>query len=481
MSKVATGEVRAGWQAQVLATSQRVTQWTFAALRLVLLLACVFLVSWVVNYNPLSWDLTQERLFSISAQTRAVIAGLEQPVNLTAFVEGGRDAAVGRVLTAYSEGSRLVSHRLVDPEGEPALAAEHQVRDYGTLIVEGAGRVHRAETITEPAITNAILAVTRGAAVPVCFLTGHGERSPGDQERTGLSAAATALAQTNYEVRALNLLAEGEVPGECRVVVAAGPTSDILPAEREALERFLDGDGRLLAMLESQVRTPELAAVLARYGVTANDDFVIDTGRNAQAFGGGIQVPMVDAYQEHPITESFRLMTMYNMPRSFGTPEEAPAGLDVRVLATSSRSSWGETNYERGKAATWDEGLDLAGPLPLVVAVGDAVEETPQAYRARMRAGEPAPVGDPHLVAVGDVDFVSNSMFAFQGDGDLFLNSVSWLAGQQELISIRPKQVANRRIVLTDGQKGLTFVLLVILLPVIPAVAGFVTMVKRVK
>ncbi len=465
---------------QVLPSSRSLTQWTFAGLRIVLLVASLFLVTWVVNYNPVSWDLSEEHLFSISAQTRSVLQTLEAPVTLTAFLPSDNDPAIERLLLAYADESPLVDFRIVDPEAEPALAFELNVRDYG-LIVEGTERVQRATAIEEPEITNAILAVTQGEPVPICFLVGHGERDWQDKERSGLSAAGAALGQTNYAPAPVNLGTSDAVPDRCRVVVLAAPKADILPSELDSLVDFLDADGRLMVMLETQVETPVLNELLGRYGLHANNDFVIDTRRNGQQFGLGLQAPVVDEYTPHPITEGFRVMTMFNLPRSVTPTESMPDGLDVRALARSTPSSWGETEFDRSQGATWDPEVDLAGPLPIVVAVGRAVQETPRAYRERLKQGEPAPVGDAILVVAGDVDFASNSLFGFRGNGDLFLNSVSWLAGQQELISIRPKAVANKRILLTDSRKALSFALLVILLPMVPAMTGVVIMVKRIK
>lgn len=466
---------------QVVPTSVRMTQWTFAGIRLVLLLASLFFITWMVNYNPISWDLSETGLYSLSEQSIAVLEELDQPVSMIAFVPGAIDPTIERALDMYADRSELVSVRMADPEAEPALAMEYEVRQNGVVVVTAGDRVQRVSEIREPAITNALLAVTRGKPVPVCFVFGHGERNPAEREREGLSAAGTALSQTNYEIRPINLLATGEVPEDCRVVAIAGPTSDFQPEETEALVRYLDAGGRLMVMLESRVDTPELDALLAGYGVRPNPDFVIDTGRNGQAFGLGVQVPMVDAYEAHPVTDGFRLMTLYNMPRSISVAESMPEGLAATVLAASTRSSWGETSFQPGSAAAWTEGEDLAGPLPIVVAVAGAVEESAAAYRARMRNNEPPPVGEPHMVVVGDTDFASNAFFAWQGNGDLLVNSINWLAGQEDLIAILPKEVANKRILLTDGRRGLTFTLLVLLLPMIPAVTGVVIMLKKVK
>ncbi len=464
---------------QLLATSLRVTEWTFAGLRLVLFLACAFLVSWVATYNPLVWDLTEAQLFSLSTQSRSALRTIGQPVMLTAFVQGATDATLERLLKAYADSSTWVDYRLVDPEAEPALAQAHQVRAYGTLIVEVGDLARRAEDPSEPAITNAILSATRGEAVPLCFLGGHGERVPADKGRGGFSAAITALAQVNYEPLLLNLAA-GQAAAGCQVIVIAGPSTDLLPEERSALENYLQNGGRLMVLLESNTDVPEIVALVRGYGLEANADFIIDTGRNGQAFGLGVQVPMVDRYEAHPITNGLGAMTLFSMPRSItvGTP---PSGVDARALASSTPSSWGETDFASASMARWDEGVDHRGPLPILVAVSTSVEETPRAFRIRQRSGEPAPVGEPILVVAGDVEVATNAFFKWQGNGDLFVNSVSWLAGQQELISIVPKEVSNKRVVLTEGQKALTFVLLVILLPAVPAIAGVFMMVKKVK
>jgi len=482
MSNAISSDARTGWgRRQFVATSVRLTQWTFAAMRLVLLLTCLFLLSWLANYNPISWDLTEAKLFSLSEQSFAVLDSLEEPVALISFVRGAEDARVERALRAYSDASPMVTVRMVDPEAEPALAAEFQVRDYNTLVVQAGERVQRVGEVKEPAITNALLAVTRGEPVPLCFVLGHGERNPADRDRVGLSASTTALSQTNYEVRPVNLLAAGQVPGDCRVVVIAGPTEDIEAAERAALEAYLDDGGRLLALLESRAEIPQLTALLSRYGVTVNDDFVIDTARNGQSFGLGVQVPMVDAYIAHPVTEGFRLMTMYNMPRSLTIAENMPAGLAATPIAVTTQSSWGETAYETSTGAAWTEGEDLAGPLPIVVAVAAAIEETPAAYRERQRNKQPAPVGAPVMLVAGDADFATNAFFGWQGNGDLMVNSINWLAGQADLIAILPKEVSNKRVVLTDTRRALAFTFLVLLLPLMPAVTGVVTMIKKVK
>ena len=49
---------------------------------------------------------------------------------------------------------------------------------------------------------------------------------------------------------------------------------------------------------------------------------------------------------------------------------------------------------------------------------------------------------------IGDSDFAANGFLGFGGNRDLFLNVVNWLAGQESLISVRPRDPEDRRITL---------------------------------
>ena len=49
------------------------------------------------------------------------------------------------------------------------------------------------------------------------------------------------------------------------------------------------------------------------------------------------------------------------------------------------------------------------------------------------------------MVVIGDSDFAANSVLGVQGNRDLFLNTVNWLAQQENLIAIRPREPEDRR------------------------------------
>jgi ABC-type uncharacterized transport system involved in gliding motility auxiliary subunit len=73
---------------------------------------------------------------------------------------------------------------------------------------------------------------------------------------------------------------------------------------------------------------------------------------------------------------------------------------------------------------------------------------------------------------IGDVDFATNSFFHVLGNGNLFLNTINYLAAQENLIGLEPRTYDLPRLSVTNRQIKATFVLAVMLLPALLALAG---------
>ena len=70
------------------------------------------------------------------------------------------------------------------------------------------------------------------------------------------------------------------------------------------------------------------------------------------------------------------------------------------------------------------------------------------------------------MIAVGDSDFASNQLLdAPLGNRDLFLNMVAWLAEDPDLISVRPKEPDDQRLLLTGVQRQTVLLLALVGLP----------------
>lgn len=432
------------------------------------------------------WDLSESGAFSLSPQARNILDAVSGEVEMQAFLEGGQNPAIESVLDSFAAASRNVRVRLVDPDKEPELAERHGVRAYNTVRIVhrvgdctdgGAADEDKAKTCaatvvaqpSEETISNALIKVTRAKRQVFCWVEGGGEPNLDDVEDPGgYGVAKMALAAEHYEPKKVFLAQDGRVPDDCDVLALVGPTKPLAPEEVKAIADDLGRGGRVLVMLSP--RTGEaLEPVLAEYGVRLGRDVVIDQVIDLFRGPQKLMDQHVNAYGDHPITRDLRDRSIFRFTRSV-TPETGKPGLTAVSIASSSPTSWGETNLQRlfdQSLADLDPDADAKGPVSIAVAS--------TAKLAELGRGE----GEARLVVYGTAKLADNRAIHQFLNRDLFLNSVAWLASQDELVSVRPRSVRASRVAFDAGQATRIFYLSVLVLPELLLVAGLAAWWRR--
>ena len=164
--------------------------------------------------------------------------------------------------------------------------------------------------------------------------------------------------------------------------------------------------------------------------------------------------------------------------RSVTRDEGAGEGLTVEMLAQTSPHSWAEKGQVEG-TIEFNEGQDVGGPVSLAVVVTAEVEKTTAEPDSTGGEDGTADKSTARLVVFGDSDFASNAYFALSGNSDLFLNTVSYLAEEEDLIAIRPKSPDTRRVALTFSQSRSIFWFSVVFMPAFVLVVGLTVWWKR--
>jgi len=185
-----------------------------------------------------------------------------------------------------------------------------------------------------------------------------------------------------------------------------------------------------------------LAALLAEFGVVVGNDYVVDTNPVSQLFGGDYLAPLVSTYSRtSEITKQMRVNIMLPLTRSVLMATSLPDGVSGEWIMRAGPDSWGETNipFLRERRAGYDQGSDLRGPVSLAVAATKDVA-VPGTEKSEAR-----------YVVIGDSDFMGNANFS-EGGRDLFLNAIGWLAQQEDLISIRPRDRKQQVLMLSRAQ-----------------------------
>ena len=426
------------------------------------------------------WDLTSNQQYTLSDQSIRLLKGLRDPVKFIVFDKTENIGTFKPRLDEYQYQSTQVSVEYIDPDQKPVPAKEYEIQNYGTVVVEYMGRRERVTSSSEQDLTGALVKVLNPQERRVYFLSGHGEKDPANTERAGYSSMIDLLRRDNYQWEKLILAQTNMIPENATVVVIAGPRTDLLEGEVGLLREYLQKrTGKLLVLLDppdkSAVAMPLLTGLLREWSIEPGNNIVIDASGVGRLFGADASVPVAASYPPHAITTGFALLTAFPLARSMAATEKPAEGRTPQTIIETSPRSWAETDLAaEGQVEMNADKGDKQGPVSIAVAVS-----APAAAGTEGQNPDETEKPETRVVAVGDSDFATNAALGIQGNGDLFMNTMAWLSQQENLIAIRPKEAADRRVTVTaDQMQVLTWMSLVIV-PALVIGAGVFTWWRR--
>jgi ABC-type uncharacterized transport system involved in gliding motility auxiliary subunit len=452
---------------------------TLTGVSVLVVLGILIAINYIGSRQNKRWDLTTNKAFSLSDQTKNVLTKLDTPLQITVFAEEANFQRYRERLKEYEYVSKNVVADYVDPDKKPAIAAQNQIQQYGTILFNYKGRSERVTSDAEQDITTGIIKVVQGQQKKVYFTQGHGEKDTTSSERDGYKDIADGMSRDNYTVDKLVLAQAGAVPDDASVVVVAGPKADFFPAEIDALKKYLGNAGKLLLELDPPEKpdSPQLTNLFGlahEWGVDLGNDVVVDASGMGQLIGTGPEVPLAASYPSHAITQRLKLITGYPLARSVTAVMGGVNGHTAQAIVETSPRSWAESDIKglltSGKVSMDAASGDKQGPVAVAAAVSAAQAS---ASPSPAKPGEPdGPKPETRVVVFGDSDFASKAALGIPGNRDLFMNTIGWLSQQENLISIRPKEPDDRRVTMTAIQQANVTWLSLLLIPGFVFAAG---------
>jgi ABC-type uncharacterized transport system involved in gliding motility auxiliary subunit len=458
---------------------------TLAIASALVVLGILTALNYLASRHNKRWDLTAAKQFSLSEQTRKILQGLDKPVTIRVFAAPDDFARFRERLDEYQYVTRQLKVEYIDAVKTPHLAKQYKVDSLGTVVLEYDGRTERVTSDGEQELTNGLIKLIQGTQHKVYFVQGHGEKNTETSDRNGYSAIASALGSDNFAVEKLVLAQVKEVPADASVLIVAGPETDFFPNEMDLLKKYLARGGKVFFLLDPPERadSPELTnltALLKDWSIELGNNVVVDVSGMGQIFGADASVPVAARYEPHAITTGFDLLTAYPLARSVTPVSGGANGRFAQALVQTSSSSWAEADIKRlnttGQVSRELDKGDKAGPITLAAAVSAPAENAPATGDAAKADGQKP---ETRIAVFGDSDFASNGSLGIRGNRDLFLNAVNWLAQQENLIAIRPKDPQDRRITLTQDQHQRIFWLTVFIIPGLILFTGIQTWWRR--
>src|SRR6202165_4525213 len=126
---------------------------TLAGVSVLVVLGILVAINYIGAKQNKRWDLTVNKQFTLSDQSRNVLAKLDSPLQIHVFAQEPEFQTYRDKLKEYEYASKKVSTEYIDPDKKPAIAKQNQIQQYGTIVFNYKGRTERVTSDSEQDIT----------------------------------------------------------------------------------------------------------------------------------------------------------------------------------------------------------------------------------------------------------------------------------------------------------------------------------------
>ena len=472
--------------------------------QLVLILFLAAMVNSLAFKHYKRWDLSRDQKYALSDKTKRFLNTLKGKMRITVFFSPSTPITsdVQNLLTEYQyAGKGKIDVEQIDPERSLSRAKElfdkyKVVTDESLLVLDYDGRnktVKASEMADvdqsgmamgegprvaafkgEQAITSAMIDLVEGKKKTLGYITGHKEPAL-SAPTSPVSLLQQFIENENIKFKELNLLDQPAIPADVNTVMIVGPQYDFSDREMQVLRNFWDKQGRLLVLVDPAANTPRLHAFLDELGVKVNDDRLmvfLRTGIQELALTRDVQAHFLG---DSPITKRLAdVRTIFvggTASLTLNPNRGQAANIQLQPLIQAEKGYFAETDYNSDNQPKLQEDAKKAGDVPLIIA---ASAEKGGSADTRVQ------VKSSRLIAVSNATFVQDSaIMQDQAALDFVSGAVNWLLSREQMIGIAPK--IPKPLTFNIDPEGLRQLrwLLLILMPLIPAVIGTVVWWQR--
>lgn len=453
---------------------------TFAAVVVIVIAVLVNLVVSGLPATTTQIDLTSNSIYSLSAQTRQIATALSKDVTLYLLASSGsEDASIQRVLNNYASLSKHIRVETVDPSVKPTFLQNYDLdvsRLYQNSVLVECGERYRLvgyddiyvteynmdyysynyDTTTtfqgENALTNAIHYVSSDQLPKAYFISGHGETEP-DESITSM------LKQDNYDYETIALFSLEEIPEDASALVINIPTGDLSEDEAALLIDYLENGGNIVLItgyLEEN-SMQNLLKVSSSMGLSVQKGIVIEGDRNMHL----ARYPhyLLPNIGEHEITSALSSGGYYILtPLAQPLQEISDSSAEITWLLTTSEKAYAKQTALQMKTTEREDG-DTEGPFNI---------------------GAVSKLGGKLFWVTSDALLDSYIDSTVSGaNSNLFLNTLNWMGGQEDSISIRAKSLDQETLIVPQSSATAWSIIMIGLIPACLIAIGIVIRVRR--
>ena len=428
-----------------------------------------------------SWqvDLTETGMYKLTPQTIDYIKNLDKETKLILLQrEDTPDDYLVKIVKLYPKHSSKIKIEKLDPDQNPAKLEKYLKRDskltygsvvvdngeewdvvnkYGTLIRDAEGNI---VSKVERKITSAIYKINTSQKNTVYLLTGHGER--GTQE---LYQIKDYLSDILYDLKEINLIAEGKIPEDIYSLAILGPTGDINDEEKDMILEYMKNGGKLTLAIDVDVKEDNyknIKEIVKEYNLTLDDNYICeDKGHYAQDLVMAL-IPMLSPNEITRDTINSKVNIFMPLSRSISVINKKNKDVTIKPILVTSEGSWAETDFAN---APKKEDSDRVGPFYVAVAATKVQDEI-----------------ESKLVVFGSSNLIESQVidrYATLGNKDLFITTIKWFNDDNLNNLDVPEKVEKEEHYSIDGKTAQKLIIGSLIVPLVFLALGVCTYIRR--
>jgi len=480
--------------------------------------AILLVIALMVNYLGFEhyrrWDLSRDKKFALSDKTKRFLQSIPGKARITVFFLPNNPIAddVQGMLTEYQYAAKgKLDVENINPERNLSRAKElldkYKVvtgEDLLILDYDGRNKTVKASEMAEidqgnpmlgeqpkvaafkgeQALTSALMELVEGKKNTIGYVLGHKEPPIAEPPPTAMPTEAggspihvlkTFIENENITFRELSLFEVDAIPAEFKTILINGPQYDFSVREMKLLRDFWEKQGRILLLLDPAAKTPKLNAFLFELGLKVNDDRLMAMVKTGIEEVGLLRDVQARFLGDNPITK--RLAEARGIfpggACSLALEPERVRSANVRLqpLVQAEKGYWAEVDYNSGDQAKFQADALRNGEAIHTIAVsvekGGSADERVQTNSSRM-------------VVVSNAMFIQDvAIRQDQQALDFISGAVNWLVNREQLIGIAPKVPQTLIFSLDENALRNLRWLILLFLPLVPAVLGIVVWWRR--
>lgn len=423
-------------------------------------------------------DMSGKNLFDISQETENIVKGLDEEVDIYLIAqESQKDNIIDHMLQKYDSLSGNINYSVQDPVSNPSFAKKYTDEDItqnSVIVVSGDKSKYISyndiyttdfdyETYSqttqfdgENCVTSAITYVSSDDIPKLYTVTGHGETELD-------SSFADMITDRNMESESLSLITQSEIPQDADVVLINEPQSDLSEQEVTLLKAYADNGGDIIVICGYTGKDmTNLNKLMEYYGLALEKDMIIegDPSHCIQGFG----YYMLPTINSHEITDPLRESKYYVM---------TPMSINIRTLDNGSGNVT-EIFQTSNSAYVKTDTANM-----------ETIEKTDADAEGTYTVGAVSTIGEDDteskLLVVSAAQFLNSQsdQIVSGGNGDVFLNTLSWMTGREEGIAIHAKSLTDEQLTVSDSAAGIIGFIVIFLIPALIIAAGIYVLIKR--